>query len=165
MLKQNRTFIIADTHFGHENIIKYCQRPFTNVEQMDRVMIHNWNEVVSDNDLVYHLGDFALANGNRVIELIERLNGEIILIRGNHDRSGTARFLSYGFKEVHKRLDIGKYILTHVPLPILPEGKVNIHGHVHGGIRSDAIGYICCSVEIIGYRPTLFDFSAAEETR
>ncbi len=154
----SRTFIIADTHFGHKNIIQYCKRPFTSIQEMDDTMISNWNQVVGHYDLVYHLGDFALASGDRVIDLVKQLNGEIILIRGNHDRAGKSKLLSYGFKEVCKRLDIGSFILTHRPLPTLPQGKINLHGHVHN-LLHNYDGYVCFSVEATNYYPIPFEFS------
>ena len=80
-----KVFIISDTHFGHENIIKYCNRPFSSVEEMDEKMIKNWNETVSNNDVVLHLGDFGLGKKEYIASIVKRLNGKKILIMGNHD--------------------------------------------------------------------------------
>jgi calcineurin-like phosphoesterase family protein len=79
-----RTFFTSDTHFGHENIIKYCKRPFANAKEMDKVLVQNWNKVVGPDDLVYHLGDFAVGGGPAG-PYLDQLNGKIILIHGNHD--------------------------------------------------------------------------------
>ena len=81
-----KTFVISDTHFSHRNIIEYCSRPFPLVQEMDETMIRNWNNVVSDDDLVYHVGDFGLTRHySYLINIMRRLNGKIILLRGNHD--------------------------------------------------------------------------------
>jgi calcineurin-like phosphoesterase family protein len=80
-----KTFIVADTHFRHENIIKYSGRPFKTVEEMDEQMIKRWNSRVGKDDLVIHLGDFALGNKEEVSEIRNKLNGNIILLKGNHD--------------------------------------------------------------------------------
>lgn len=89
----------SDTHFGHENIIKYCDRPFKNVDHMNEVIIDNWNSVVSSGDTVYHLGDVALGQIDKSLACVSRLNGYKILILGNHDRpfmrAGKADFLSW----------------------------------------------------------------------
>lgn len=75
----------ADTHFGHANIIKYSNRPFDNVEEMNNALISNWNKVVGDKDIVYHLGDFCFGNPRNYIT---QLNGDIVhLIRGSHDKN------------------------------------------------------------------------------
>ena len=76
----------ADTHFGHANIIKYCNRPFKDVDEMNEVLINNWNERVVKNDTVFHLGDFCFNKLHRGREISTRLNGNIILIKGNHDK-------------------------------------------------------------------------------
>lgn len=77
-------FVCSDMHFGHANIIKYCNRPFRDVDHMDEALIENWNEVVRPGDLVYHLGDFCW--GADATKYTSRLNGDIVNIRGNHDR-------------------------------------------------------------------------------
>ena len=84
---KQRVFFTSDTHFGHNNIMKFCQRPWKTVEEMDNALIQNWNSVVEENDIVFHLGDFAFAPNWRWKELLEKLNGRIYLIMGNHDVS------------------------------------------------------------------------------
>ena len=79
----NNIWFTADTHFSHANIIKYCARPFDNVEGMDRTLITNWNKVVEPKDIVYHLGDFCFRNPERYLNA---LNGYIYFIYGNHDK-------------------------------------------------------------------------------
>ena len=78
-----KTFFTADHHFGHANIIKYTNRPFTNIEEQDRILIQNWNSVVGPNDMVYYLGDFCFRDFNKYFHA---LNGKIIFIEGNHDK-------------------------------------------------------------------------------
>ena len=77
-------FFIADTHFNHANIIKFCNRPFNDVLEMNEVMIDNWNKTVKWNDKVYHVGDFAFGEAKHIID---RLNGKITLILGSHEHS------------------------------------------------------------------------------
>lgn len=80
-----KTFFTSDTHFGHENIIKYCNRPFSSVDEMDQTLIYNWNNVVGTEDRIYHLGDFTLLGYRKFAEYLTKLNGEIIIIPGGHD--------------------------------------------------------------------------------
>ena len=79
-----KIFLSADTHFNHRNIIEYCQRPFKDVEEMNFKIIENWNDLVTDEDIVYFLGDFCFGQ-YKCFE--ERLNGKIIFIKGNHDKN------------------------------------------------------------------------------
>ena len=78
-------FYISDNHFGHKNIIKYDNRPFNSVEDMDEVMIDRWNSVVGDDDTVYILGDFSWYKEEKTLEILNRLSGRKVLIKGNHD--------------------------------------------------------------------------------
>ena len=80
-------FFTGDHHFGHANIIKYCNRPFNSVEEMDEMLIDEWNYVVNPDDIVYHLGDIAFSM-NELDKIIRRLNGTIYIIPGNHIRRG-----------------------------------------------------------------------------
>ena len=81
-----KTFITSDLHLGHSNIISLCNRPFRDVEEMNDTIINNWNSVVKSGDTVYVLGDFSF-KGKGVHDYLNRLNGDIILIKGNHDKS------------------------------------------------------------------------------
>lgn len=82
--KQNIWFT-SDLHFNHANIIKFCNRPWKTTEEMDEALISNWNSVVKPNDLIFDLGDFAFADRDKWIKLLEQLNGKHYLILGNHD--------------------------------------------------------------------------------
>lgn len=153
-----RFFAIADTHFGHENIIKYCNRPFRDVEEMDKVLIKNWNETVSNDDVVLMLGDFAFGK-DKIEEYTPKLHGKKILIKGNHDHASDDFYRRCGFAEVSKYpiLFADFYLLSHAPL-ILSETTpyMNLYGHIHGDTRyQDTSTSKCFSVERIGYRPAL----------
>lgn len=76
-------FWTADTHFSHKNIIMHCNRPFENIHEMDETIIKNWNDKVGKQDIVFHLGDFAWKES---LEYLKRLNGDIRIVLGNHDR-------------------------------------------------------------------------------
>jgi calcineurin-like phosphoesterase family protein len=93
-----RIFFTADCHFDHANIIKYCNRPFKNIDHMNEELVSRWNKVVSPGDLVYHLGDFAYKGSGPKFE--KRLNGSIVHIMGNHDRNnGVKTILKYAIME------------------------------------------------------------------
>lgn len=160
-----KTFIISDTHFSHENIIKYENRPFMNTHWMDEYMIEAWNDVVGEHDLVFHLGDVILAGAKRAEEILPRLNGRKILILGNHDHFSKTKWRKLGF-DPHKRYFYKDYLLTHMPVDETPLRvamsygllKGNIHGHVHSENQHlDKDLYKCACVELINYAPVLFD--------
>jgi len=79
-------FFVGDTHFGHANIITYCNRPFLTVQDMNEKLIQNWNRVVQPADTVIHLGDFSFLKDDKAKEICAQLNGHKVLVRGNHDR-------------------------------------------------------------------------------
>ena len=87
----NQIYFTSDHHFLHNNIIQYCNRPFSSVEEMNEYMIQKWNEKISDTDLIYYLGDFAIEKRDQekafinIKKILERLKGQKILIAGNHD--------------------------------------------------------------------------------
>lgn len=152
-----KVFIISDTHFGHENIIRYCNRPFRTVEEMDEAMIKNWNAVVTNKDVVIHLGDFCLTNKERCIEILNKLNGKKILIKGNHDNWADEFYRSAGFSYVSKFPIVydGLFLLSHAPLPLSETTPYfNYYGHVHNDEKyCDTATSKCVCVERIGYRP------------
>lgn len=129
-------YFISDTHFYHSNIIKYCHRPFKDVYQMNEELISNWNKVVKQSDTIYHLGDFSFAGNEDIKDVFVKLNGNKILLRGNHDRKSVKFYEEIGFKVLTHGpiiLDEYKLILSHVPVPDkqIPESYLNLHGHIH----------------------------------
>lgn len=113
-----KTWFVSDTHFYHRNIIRYSDRPFENVHQMNETMIDNWNKHIAPEDFVYFLGDFAFCGKKWAAELFTRLNGTKVLIKGNHD-GNTQKMLDIGFKEVYNSLELEiageKVLLCHYP--------------------------------------------------
>lgn len=117
--KEQNIFFTSDTHFWHDNIIKFCNRPFDSIEEMNDTIIENWNRVVDKNDIVFHLGDFCFCGVDKFKELIEKLNGRIYLILGNHDWKRINNWYTSEFEGVYQQLAIkinGKKIyLNHFP--------------------------------------------------
>ena len=140
------TFFTSDTHFGHANIIRFCNRPFKNVEEMDEALIENWNQVVSEDDTVFHLGDFAFGGSSVWNSIIPRLNGHINLIIGNHDRKNLRQgYMSY-FDIVVPQLQIeiedNSIYLNHYPFLCYGgsyRGVWQLFGHVHSGPQADGL--------------------------
>ena len=132
----SKNFFISDLHFGHFNIIRYDNRPFKTVEEMDSTLIKNWNSVVSNDDFVYILGDFSWYEEFATKDIIKQLNGHKILIKGNHDRE-TIKSRPY-FDRIVDYLEINdngtKVILSHYPMLFWNNqfhNSVHLYGHVH----------------------------------
>lgn len=129
-------WITSDTHFFfHKNIIAYTGRPFSNITEMREKLIYNWNSVVNFNDIIFVLGDFAFGGTQAKKELLTRLNGYKILIKGNHD-SGRNKMASVGFHDACKTAEgtIGEktFQMIHVPLvSVAKRFDVLLCGHVH----------------------------------
>lgn len=126
-------WVISDTHFHHSKILGYCQRPFETVEEMNEVLIKNWNSVINEDDIVYILGDFCFGNKEMLREIVSQLKGRKILILGNHDRLTKGAYLDVGFETVTKNPMIvdEDFILSHHPLQGDLGKFYNIHGHKH----------------------------------
>jgi calcineurin-like phosphoesterase family protein len=118
----NNILFTSDSHFFHAKIIEYCNRPFSSVEEMNEVLIQKWNAKVGLGDTVYHLGDFSMGPKENV-NIRKRLNGKVILIKGNHDRKD-AIHLAAGFDAIYKYLEIEinghKLYLAHIPMHLDP---------------------------------------------
>lgn len=139
-------YFISDTHFNHDNIIKYCNRPFKDVKEMNEKIIENWNNIVKEDDTVYHLGDLALGSKEEFKDIAKRLNGNKILIRGNHDNWSVKTYEDLGFtvlKNAPIKFEEYKLLLSHTPRAKteIPEGYINIHGHIHNNILNDLKDY------------------------
>ena len=147
-------FYISDTHFGHFNIIKHCNRPFKTVEQMDNTIIQNWNKVVSDKDTVYILGDLAFSKRTKEpAEYLQQLKGRKIIIVGNHDydiSKNRSKYLKnnlfagiYDYLEISDSLgkEMKKVILSHYPMVEWNgffRGSIHLYGHIHNNIQNNA---------------------------
>jgi calcineurin-like phosphoesterase family protein len=152
-------WIISDTHFFHENIGRYCNRP----ENWQELIIKNWNDLISPDETVLHLGDFSFGKRSNFDLLIEQLHGKIILIRGNHDRLGRVRYESIGVtivnEPIYVELDEKKQIVfSHWPVVPLDDVVINIHGHIHNSPpppEGSVLGpnHINMSDEVRDYRP------------
>lgn len=161
------TFLIADTHFGHHGVCKFLRddgsklRPWDDVSEMDQALIDNWNSVVRPTDKVYHLGDVAIPR--RGLKCLEQLNGNKVLIRGNHDIFKLSDYTKY-FRDIRGCHYLDKYILTHIPVhPCnLSRYSGNIHGHLHfRNVTNDDgsidLRYQCVCVEHIDYTPVSWE--------
>lgn len=171
----------ADTHFGHEGIIRHCNRPFSTVEEMDEALIEKWNSVVTKRDTVYHLGDVGLGRDTHTLNCVSRLNGRKILIWGNHDsvhprhrkamaRQQTwARFFVAQSMMAQVRIGGKDVLLSHFPYAgdhsdndrftqwrPRNEGTFLLHGHVHTEWILNE-GMINVGVDVHGYRPISLD--------
>ena len=165
-----KTWITSDTHWGHQNIMKFCpvsRARFRNeVDYMNEAMVREWNDLIEPADLVYILGDVAFLPAQKAAEYMKRCNGTKILVEGNHDRKAlNDPTFRKCFKEVHKYLDINyngtKVVMFHYPIAEwdqMHRGAVHFHGHLHGGTSGmekfrcrdmgmDATGMIAISME------------------
>lgn len=155
-------YFIADTHFNHENIIKYCNRPFKNSQEMNEYIIKKWNSVVKKEDTVYHLGDVGFGTTEMLKELVGKLNGKKILLRGNHDfKRGLNGWKEVGFSEVYKKkIELGNLVLTHAPIELEDKEKINVFGHIHDkplDERFDKDNHICVSCDVVDYTPIIIE--------
>jgi calcineurin-like phosphoesterase family protein len=152
------TWVVSDTHFGHDNIIRYCDRP----ENHNDLMLANWNAVVGDNDVVLHLGDLVWKK-SLAIDYVRALKGRKHLIKGNHDHQKDVWYDDQGFKVMPQKMFFnwgGKIVLfTHRPEGEFADWDINIHGHIHNnGHRDDepllpGKDYRNVSIEVMDYTP------------
>lgn len=177
--KMDNVFITSDTHFSHENIIKYCNRPFSTVEEMNEEMIRRWNETVRKDDIVWHLGDFCFGKKENIAKILPRLNGRINLILGNHDHHKkdyyrfpytkidehgqvVTDYSRRGFCDVYDRpiLINNFYFLSHAPVQWIRDDLpfANIYGHVHNMEMYNTFtkNTCCVCVERWDYKPVAF---------
>jgi calcineurin-like phosphoesterase family protein len=160
----------SDTHFGHANIIKYSKRPFADAVEMNEAIISNWNNVVQDGDLVYHLGDFVFAGRDKQManiifgNLFRRLKGMIILIKGNHDQVAWAnREQFYSSSDSYREIEINGQTITlcHYAMRVWNHshhGAWHLYGHSHGSLPDDPNSLsFDCGVDCHNYKPLNFE--------
>jgi calcineurin-like phosphoesterase family protein len=175
------TFLVSDTHFGHAGVCRFTHpddpevklRPWSDPDEMDEEMVRRWNERVRPTDKVYHLGDVVI--NRRALRTLHRLNGDKVLIRGNHDIFRDEEYRTY-FRELRAYHVLNGMILSHIPVHEASLGRfgVNIHGHLHASRVKRARGvdaktgavlygtdndlrYHCVCVEQTDFAPILLD--------
>jgi calcineurin-like phosphoesterase family protein len=130
-------FLVSDTHFGHTGVCRFTRndgvtklRPWDDPDEMDEAMVKAWNERVRPTDKVYHLGDVVI--NRKALKTLARLNGDKVLIRGNHDIFRDDEYREY-FRELRAYHVMNGCILSHIPVHVESLGRfgVNIHGHLH----------------------------------
>jgi calcineurin-like phosphoesterase family protein len=174
-------FLVSDTHFGHAGVCRFTHpddpevklRPWDNADEMDEEMIRRWNDRVRPNDKVYHLGDVVI--NRKALKTLARLNGDKVLIRGNHDIFRDDEYRVY-FRELRAYHVMNGLILSHIPVHEASLGRFgcNIHGHLHASRVKKARGvdaktgatlysteidprYHCVCVEQTDFTPILFE--------
>jgi calcineurin-like phosphoesterase family protein len=173
-------FLVSDTHFGHAGVCRFTRndgvtklRPWDDADEMDEFMVKAWNERVRPNDKVYHLGDVVI--NRKSLAIMHRLNGDKVLIRGNHDIFKDTDYREH-FRELRAYHVMNGMILSHIPVHVESLGRfgVNIHGHLHANrvkkirgvnaktgelLYSDEpdVRYHCVCVEQTDFAPILFE--------
>lgn len=175
--KGENLYLTADSHFNHANIIKFCNRPFNNVEQMNETLIDNWNQVVGKDDIVFHLGDFCLGGAAEWTKLLDRLNGKIYLILGNHDlkniRQGFIQRFEHVALQMFITVDKQKMYLSHYPFLCFEGGYKDVwqlFGHVHTrknntGIDAERLQYLYPTQYDVGVDNNNFEPVSFEEVK
>lgn len=168
-------FLVSDTHFGHAGVCRFTHpddpdvklRPWDDADEMDEEMIRRWNDRVRPTDKVYHLGDVVI--NRKALKTLHRLNGDKVLIRGNHDIFPDVEYREY-FRELRAYHVMNGMILSHIPIHPESLGRfgVNIHGHLHASrVKMEPVGkygipvidprYHCVCVEQTDFAPILFE--------
>jgi len=175
-------FLVSDTHFGHAGVCRFTRndgvtklRPWTDPNEMDEAMVKAWNERVKPTDKIYHLGDVVI--NRRALSIMSRLNGDKVLIRGNHDIFKDEDYRAH-FRELRAYHVMNGLILSHIPVHEASLGRFgkNIHGHLHANQVMKARGvdarsgkvlyseteidprYVCVCVEQLpDFAPILFE--------
>lgn len=168
------TWFTSDQHFLHSNIINYCDRPFSTIEEMDEKLIEDWNAFIKDGDTIFHLGDFSLGTFEQVAPIFKRLNGRIVMLDmdWHHDRrwivfarhSAEIKNLKLISPSTVIKLDEQYIHLSHYPLARWDRqhyGSWHLFGHCHGrfrpvGLAMD-VGVDAVEHEVGKFRPLSLD--------
>lgn len=145
----SKIYFTSDHHFGHKNIIKFSERPFKDVNEMDEILIQKWNEKVNPEDEVYHLGDVGLTSSGKLRKILDRLNGKIYLINGNHEKSAQDCHTRFEWIKDYYELVVKDdefergeqlIVLSHYAMRVWNAshwGAYHLYGHTHGTLSDD----------------------------
>ena len=163
---EKSTYLVSDTHFDHKNIIKYCNRPFSSVEEMNEVILNNWKDTINDDDLVFFLGDMAFGRGSKKPKWwLSQLPGRIVYLKGSHDQG--IRPTSTGLNAISVSLSVImkvkglKIYLVHDPINIPNDWDGwAIHGHNHNNRPFLDIDNkrINVSLDVTDFKPVKLDY-------
>ena len=152
-------YVIPDTHLGHENIKKYCNRP----DGFEKIIEKNWNDIIDESDTVIHLGDIAMKSdiGDNYVKRLGKWKGQKILVKGNHDKNPDEFYTNAGFtivvNELAIRINDIKLLFTHRP-KFDHDADINIHGHQHNlAVYDETRLYLPLSIEHMGYKSLKID--------
>ena len=173
-----KVYFTSDTHYFHENIIKYCNRPFGCVDEMNDHLISKWNSVIGPDDIAIHVGDLSAGlknNGEKLREIINSLNGIKILIAGNHDHKDLSWYEESGFHRTARFMNAGGVLLVHYPLEeallrgldLDRVGTINhvIHGHIHNPMVPNFKDHYNVAAERHNFTPVNLETAVPEEFR
>lgn len=170
-IQEHNVFFTSDTHFGHKNIIEYCDRPFLTVKEMDENMIYNWNSVVGPKDYVFHAGDFCFGSKTDWKSKLSQLNGIKYLAAGNHDLNITPEY----FIDVQQIFNIrilgdpelssdGQRIaVCHYPMFSYYQshrGAIQVFGHHHGSLLNKKLlspNHLDVGVDVHNFTPISYE--------
>lgn len=156
-------YFISDLHLNHKNIIKYCSRPFSTVDEMNSILISNWNNTIKTDDIVYYGGDFALGPKEVFKRNSECLNGHKHFILGNHDHISRQQILESGWESVSYKVNLEyagkKFVIMHHPNDEIDDESILIYGHVHDK-PAEKLPHqsFCMCAERNDYKPVSIDW-------
>jgi calcineurin-like phosphoesterase family protein len=163
-LTNKKLYVISDCHFYHKNIIKYCNRPFSTVDEMNKTIFDNWNNIVDDDDIVLNLGDFVIGipSKNEVSQFLDNsLKGKILYLIGNHDRFTEEMF---GDRLIKDKVFYFKYnnftfACSHYPpnKELFEDADFILYGHVHNNVTDSIDNTYNCCVEVNDYKPIFIE--------
>lgn len=152
----SQAYFTSDHHFGHSNIIQFCERPFSSIEEMNETLIQRWNEKVQPEDEVYYLGDFALTKNNDLVaEILDQLNGTKYLITGNHEGAALNHrkkfkwikdYYELKVKDADCKNGVQRIVLFHYAMRVWRgdfRGTWHLYGHSHGNLpdKNDQLSF------------------------
>lgn len=167
----SRKFFTSDLHFGHNNILKYENRPFKDINEMDIQLIRNWNAVVGKNDEVYILGDVSFhKDSHKTLNILRKLNGRKYLILGNHDKNiikDSKLREQFEWVQDYSKITIDgvKVVMFHFPIQVWDErhhNAIHLYGHIHSNVGKHTMEYDIpnsynVGVDVNNYTPVSFE--------
>lgn len=155
-------YFCSDHHFFHANIIDYCNRPFSSVEEMNIAMVENWNARIAHDDIVYYLGDMFMGIPEKWFEIRKKLNGKVHFILGNHDRKNKLEWMGFEsiqsevhLKIIHEEKEYSLYLRHKPDVELARKFDLMLCGHVHNSWKTMG-NVVNLSIDVWNYKPVKF---------